>query len=365
MARRAPDPRLKLMDQVFHPAFLILDFDRRAQGEVLSALGYGPLERRYDVVASARRWRLRDYAGGTRGFLLVIGAPIKRPYIWDLAPSISALGYCLDQGFRVHLLEWTPPKIGDEPICLDDYIEAISEAVSHVKAAVGAAMPILLGHSLGGTLAAVFAASDPTSLAGLVLLGAPLCFGAGTSAFRDAVVALPGRGAAPGELVPGSLLSCASALASPSDFVWSRITDAALSRLDAQAFETHLRVERWALDEVPLPGHFMGQVLEWLYREDRFGRGVLPVKGSDLGPRDLATPTLAAVDAADSVVPLAAVEPFLDASPARTQILEYSGEAGVALQHLALLIGPRARATVWPRILAWIDGLAATAPPQD
>lgn len=363
MAPQAPD--LRLMDEVFHPDFLVLDSIRRAQGGIVAALGYGPLERRYVVASSVRRWRLRDYGGGTRGSLLVIGAPIKRPYIWDLAPSISALGYCLDQGFRVHLLEWTPPKIGHEPICLDDYVEAISEAINQVKAAVGAATPILLGHSLGGTLAAVFVASDPTSVAGLVLLGAPLCFGPGTSPFRDAVVGLPGRAPASSELVPGSLLSHASALASPSDFVWSRLTDAALSRVDAQALETHLRVERWALDEVALPGHFMGQVLEWLYREDRFRRGVLPVRGSGLGPRNLKTPTLAAVNAADGVVPRAAVEGFLEASPAQTQILEYPGETGVALQHLALLVGLRARATIWPRILAWIDGLAATAPPAD
>lgn len=364
-SRRAATPRDRPMDEVFHPGFLILDSSRRAQGEVLAALGYGPLERRHKVVASAHSWRLRDYGGGTRGSLLVVGAPIKRPYIWDLAPSISALRYCLDQGFRVHLLEWAPPELGDEPICLDDYVDAISEAVNRVKAAVGAGPPVLLGHSLGGSLAAIFAAFAPNSAAGLVLLGAPLCFGPGASRFQDAVVALPGRAPARGELVPGSLLSHASAVASPSDFVWSRLADAALSSVDAQALEIHLRVERWALDEVALPGHFMGQVLEWLYREDRFRRGVLPVRGSGLGPRNLKTPTLAAVNAADGVVPRAAVEGFLEASPAQTQILEYPGETGVALQHLALLVGLRARATIWPRILAWIDGLAATAPPAD
>lgn len=347
------------MDAVFHPEFLILDSNRRAQGEVLAALGFGPVERRYEVTASGRGRRLRDYGGGRRASLLVIGAPIKRPYIWDLAPSISALGFCLDQGFRVHLLEWTPPEIGGAPICLDDYVEAISEGVNRVKAATGGATPVLLGHSLGGTLAAIFAAFEPTSVAGLVLLGAPLCFGAGTSRFRDAVAGLPGRGPAPSELVPGSLLSHASALAAPADFLWSRLTDAALSMADAQALETHLRVERWALDEVSLPGRFMGEVLDWLYREDRFRRGVLTVAGGALGPRDLVAPTLAAVDTADQIVPLAAVQAFLEASPARSQILTYPGETGAALQHLALLVGRRALASVWPQIARWTDGTVA------
>jgi len=29
-------------------------------------------------------------------------------------------------------------------------------------------------------------------------------------------------------------------------------------------------VERWALDEVPLPGKLVHQIVEWLYRENRF-----------------------------------------------------------------------------------------------
>ena len=36
--------------------------------------------------------------------------------------------------------------------------------------------PFLVGHSLGGTLAAIFTALAPASTRGLILLGAPLCF---------------------------------------------------------------------------------------------------------------------------------------------------------------------------------------------
>jgi len=50
--------------------------------------------------------------------------------------------------------------------------------------------PFLIGHSLGGTLAAIFAASAPGGLRGLVLLGAPLCFRPATSQFRDTLVSL-------------------------------------------------------------------------------------------------------------------------------------------------------------------------------
>lgn len=344
------------MGKFYRSEFLILDAARRRRGQVLAALGFGPVESPYKVRASGRRWRLRDYGGGTRASLLVVGAPIKRPYIWDLAPSVSPIRYCLDQGFRVHLLEWTPPGLGDQPMGLDDYVEAISQGVDQVTA--DGAKPLLLGHSLGGTLAAVFAAFDSASLAGLVLLCAPICFAAHSSRFRDALAGLAGPAPAHDELVPGSYLSHASALASPSTFVWSRLTDAALAWDDPQALAIHARIERWALDEVALSGKLMGQVLTWLYREDRFHRGVLPVKGLALGPRDLTAPTLAAVVALDEVAPRNAVAAFLEASPAPSQIIEHPGEAGVALQHLAVLVGRRARAKVWPQIVAWADRTA-------
>lgn len=343
------------LDRIYRPEFLALDVVRIAQAEVLRRLGFGPAERPYCISATGPQWRLRDYGGGPRASLLVIGAPIKRPYIWDLAPSLSALGYCLDQGFHLHLIEWTPPKLGDESNGLDDYVDAISQCLGIVAAGTADRAPILLGHSLGGTLAAIFAAYDSASPAGLVVLGAPLCFGAGASPYRDDVIGLTGPTPLPRELVPGSFLSQVSALASPSTFVWSRLADSLISLADALSFETHLRVEHWALDEVALHGQFVGQVLDWLYREDRLYRGCLPIRGRLLGPHNLTTPTLAVVDAADGVAPRCAVEPFLRGSPAPSAVLEYPGESGVALQHLALLVGRGARVELWPQIIAWID----------
>ena len=61
------------------------------------------------VIASGPYWRLRDYGSHeTSQSLLIVAAPVKRPYIWDLAPSVSAIRYCLREGLHVHLLEWLP-----------------------------------------------------------------------------------------------------------------------------------------------------------------------------------------------------------------------------------------------------------------
>jgi polyhydroxyalkanoate synthase len=347
------------MDSCYHPEFLVLDVARRTRGEALARLGFGPVESPYEVRATGPGWRLRDYGDGPRGPVLVIAAPIKRPYIWDLEPSVSVVRRCLDAGFGVRLLEWTPPDLGGAPTGLDDYVAAIGQALG--TRGLASPPPVLLGHSLGGTLAAVYGAYDPARTAGVVLVGAPVCFAPGTSRFRDAVAGLQGAPPAPEDLVPGSLLSQASACLAPSAFVWSRVMDRLVGLSDPHALATQLRVERWTLEEVPLPGLFMRQVLAWLYQEDRFHAATLPVKSRTLGAGDLAVPVLGVTDLADEVAPRAAVEACVAAAPPPSQLLEYPGERGVGLQHVALLAGRRAHALVWPRILAWIATVTGEA----
>jgi polyhydroxyalkanoate synthase len=168
----------------------------------------------------------------------------------------------------------------------------------------------MIGHSLGGTLAAIYGAFKPESIKGLVLLGAPLCFEPSRSQFRDALVSLIPQKISDDEPFPGSLLSYASALASPNAFIWSRLIDAALSLGDPLAMEIHARVERWALDEIALPGKLVHQIIDWLYRENRFCRGNLKILGQFVGPHRLSTPTLAVVNTADQIAPVTSLIPF-------------------------------------------------------
>jgi len=339
--------------------FGMTDLLRRAQGQTFEAFGLGPNERPYEIIASGAFWRLRDY--GKRGpaqSVLIVAAPIKRPYIWDLAPSASAIRYILDQSFHVHLLEWLPAETTGEN-GLAEYVESISECVERISSRRAGAKAFLMGHSLGGTLAAIFAATESESIRGLVLLGAPLCFQPETSHFRDTLVSLVPSGLLNAGPCPGSLLSHMSALASPDTFIWSRLADAVLSVADGHAREIHARVERWALDEAPLPGELVRQMIEWLYRENRFCGGNLKIAQKFIGPVTLTAPTLAAVNVADDVAPLVSVKPFIDAMPIRdVRIVEFPGEMGVCLQHLGILIGREARAAVWPEIVSWMDSHA-------
>src|SRR5262245_66458012 len=95
--------------------WLLTDTLQRLQGAALEVRGLGPAECRSRVLASGAYCRLREYAGGKAGPpLLIVAAPIKQPYIWDLAPSISAVRRCLLSGFRVYLLERSEERRGGE-----------------------------------------------------------------------------------------------------------------------------------------------------------------------------------------------------------------------------------------------------------
>ena len=333
------------------------DAVRRAQGRALEVFGLGPAECSYRVVASHPSWHLRQYDGpGRRWPVLIVAAPIKRPYIWDLVPTTSVIRRLLHHGLRVHLLEWCPPSSQAAACGLDLYADrAIAACVAWITQAEGRA-PFLVGHSLGGTLAAIHAALAPQHLRGLVLVGAPLCFPAIPGDTAQAEHDTPATVSNRPVLVPGCALSLLSALTWPHIFLWARMADEALGALDPRAAGLCARVERWALDEVALPGELLSQVVQLLYRENRLCRGTLRLRGRDIGPATTRVPTVAVVNAADDLVPRASIAPFLDGMATRdATLLTFAGEAGVGLQHLALLIGPRAHAEVWPEIDRWLE----------
>jgi polyhydroxyalkanoate synthase subunit PhaC len=345
------------MESIRHAYFNMMDQVRRAQADGLLACGLGPIECDYRVLASGPHWRLRSYASADgRPSVFIVAAPIKRPYIWDIHPSLSVIRYCLRQRLSVHLIEWKPAAPGYGTFGLDEYADqAISECLARTEAYTRGQKPFLMGHSFGGTLAAMHAALHPQTLQGVVLLSAPLCFERRVSRFGDAIACMEPSTLCDWDIVPGALLSQVSALASPSTFVWGRLMDALVSMGDPRAMAIHARVERWALDEVPLPARLVQQIVQWLYREDRFCRAALRIGNREIGPSCLRLPFLAVANAADEIAPPASMTRFADAiADRRVRTITYPGEQGVGLQHLALLVGRKACDQVWPEVIAWL-----------
>ncbi len=282
---------------------------------------------------------------------MIVPAPIKRAYIWDLAPWASVVLRCVRNGLRVFLIEWTEPGVEEQHFGLVDYADRlIRDCLDAVELETGQPRAYLAGHSIGGTLAAIFAALHPERVQALVLLEAPLHFAADAGAFAPLVATAPGIGSLATKLgnVPGSFLD-----------LWSRWIDALESLHDMRALQTHIRVERWTLDEFSFPSRLFEEIVEFLYREDRLMTGTLRVGTRSATPRGLIMPIVSVVDPRSSIVPPSSVLPFLArVSSGDKKLLWYEGDKGVALQHVGALVGQMAHRRLWPEILAWLHRIA-------
>ncbi|MCA6114347.1 alpha/beta fold hydrolase [Bradyrhizobium sp. WSM 1738] len=330
------------------PIFSISDAYRRSLGGLLENAGCGPHEAAWDRLEHPD-FRLRRYAPLAADPLpvLIVPAPIKRAYIFDLLPGVSVVRRLIQAGFAVYLYEW--PEDQDGKSDLESSISSLSLAAEMI-ATEHRGPSILIGHSLGGTLAAVTASIEPHLVSKLVLVEAPLKFGEQTGALGPLVLSSP---TVPPCSVPGSLLDVASVVAAPEEFVIGRYSDSCTSILDPEALAIHLAVIRWSLDEFAPSGPLIQDVIELLYREDRFARNDLHVLGrvarSDLLGK---LPIAAIVDHASRVVPSSSVLGALK----DPSIFPYEPEVGVALQHVGPLVGRQAHREIWPKLIDWMRG---------
>lgn len=335
---------------------------RRRYGEILDTLGFGPVTTPSRIIFSLPGMQLRDYGGPADApAFVIVAAPFKRAYIWDLAPEASVVRQLSHWGFRPFLIEWAECH-EQASFGLADYADRLPlAAVAAVAQRIGSHRIILAGHSLGGTLAALFAALHPRRFAALILLEAPTAF-AHAGAFAPLVAALSAMDLRKlTALVPGSLLDLASVTASPVSFIAMRWLDGFASAGDARATIKHLRVVRWTLDEFPMPAIFVGEVVDQLYREDRFMRGTLSIAGRAANPAAITMPVLNVMRPESLVIPPEMIRPFHEKIPNQNKrLLRYDGESGVALRHLGVLVGPTAHRQLWPQIREWASGSEAT-----
>lgn len=348
-----------------HPRswFELLDQLRQLQGETLDRVGLGPRESAFQVVFGTPGLRLRCYGMGARHStpLLIVPAPIKQPYIWDLSPERSVVRRAIEHKLGVYLVEWTAPGDATRSPGLSDYAGPMLDAcMAAIAEQTGCDKVFLTGHSLGGIFAALHSAYRPEHVAGLALIDAPLHFPTTTGALQTSELKIPARPALhASSLVPGSLLSMISASASPATFCASRYLDCMASMASVEWTTTHWRVERWTMDELPMPRTLFDDVVEGLFRQNSFMRGELAIDGVRLHPRDITAPLLSVYQPSGAITSRESVLSFHRAAGSPDQeLVPYTGDVGVALQHVGPLVGDNAYRQVWPRVFNWLDRIA-------
>ena len=331
---------------------------RRRNGRLLDALGFGP---KPSASRTVQRWRALDLvayqaANAHQSAVLIVPAPIKAAYIWDLAPGASAVERFLSAGLQVYMAVWRHPEDGDECMGLEEYaVHAISACLDEIRSETGQTKALLAGHSLGGTFAAIFSSLNPSRVNGLVALEAPIAFGSG---LLEAVVANAPDASAIGATmgnVPGTFLDWASRYADPVTFDAEPLIDWMKSTPSPSARRLHLQVRRWSLDESPMARQLFEDVLEKLYRENRFAEGRLRIGGRVADPQAMDMPILAVLDPRSRIVPASSVEAYRTRTRSKdVRFIDYDGDAGVMIQHVGVLVGENAHRLIWPQIQAWV-----------
>jgi polyhydroxyalkanoate synthase len=345
-----------------------MDRSRQARGKMLDRAGYAPQTTPSTVIHAEPGMNVRRFDGAATHpveraagapAVLLVPAPIKRAYIWDISPEVSVVRRWLERGYRVYQAEWAPLPDEAMDLGLADYADRLLRAAREAAMAdSGQAGTVVAGHSLGGILAAIHGCLYPEQVSATVLLEAPLHFEHAANCFAPLVRATPDarRIAATFGQVPGVFLNMMSAMAEPQAFQWERVMDRWLSMIDARALATHMRVERWTHDEFALPGQLFTDIVESLYRNDELMQGTLAIGGRTVGPHALRTPLVSVYDPRSKVIPPQAVLPFHEAAASTSKLLlKYEGDVGVNLQHVGVLVGRSAHARIWPTIFDWLE----------
>jgi polyhydroxyalkanoate synthase subunit PhaC len=293
------------------------------------------------AIAQAGHAMLRDY-GGSGMPVVFVPSLINPPLVLDLAEGNSLLCWLADQGVRPLLVDWGTPTP-------DDRAQDVTAHIEQLLLPLLAAMdrpPVMVGYCLGGTMATAAAAAIKT--AGLVTIAAPWKF-AGYGESLDPITRLWDQAHATCEqlgLVPMEVLQAGFWQLDPKRTVakFERFARLAPDSEEARAFVT---LEDWANGGAPLTFAAGRQMFDDFFVADLPGSGRWRVAGRAVDPEALDVPALSFVSTTDRIVPAASAARIGDVHE-------------LAMGHVGMIVGGRARAALWQPLADWLTTLAAT-----
>lgn len=288
--------------------------------------------------------------------LVVVPSLINKWWILDLEPDRSLVAALSASGHPVYLVDWGTPGPEDAHedvgyVLLELLHRAVSRAARHARR-YGRGQAAVLGYCMGGTLAAMYAALRPDSVAGLLALNAPVRFSEG-GRFRDLVdpeVFDVDRAVDRGGLVPVEVMAPAFRLLDPMGNWTKYLAIEAASRDPRQLVRTLAR-ERWLEESVPVSGAFAAELIEQGYQQDRLLDGTWEVRGQAVRLEHVTAPTLVVACERDFIAPPASALPLAEAvsGPSRAQVLDTG--------HIGVVVGKAGPRTFYPLVDRWLREL--------
>lgn len=302
------------------------------------------------------RYLVPDGAAAPRDLPVLLIPPLAAPPIcFDLRRGCSLAEHLLAVGHPTYLLDYGRIRFSDRDLGLEHWIEdVIPQAIRRVSADAGGAPVQLVGWCLGGIMALLAAAADPTlPINAIATVGSPFDF----RRVRLMAPFVPidrltgGRflspiyralGGAPAPLVRRAfqLTSIDRELTKPL---------AMLRNLDDRDFLAQVEaVDHFMANMNAYPGRTFGQLFHRFFRVNDLADGRFALDGRVLDLRDVEVPILSVAGDRDVLAPQAAVHHLATLAPHVRTELAPGG-------HLGVLTGRSAQATTW----TFVDGFFA------
>jgi polyhydroxyalkanoate synthase len=296
-------------------------------------------------------YRFRGAArAGSHVPVLLVPSMIHRWYVLDLREGASLAG-ALSAGapWDTYCFDWGVPEDEDRYVSWDDIIGRLDRVIRRVLRMTGAPKLAIVGHCMGATLSAIYAALNPSKVAAFVNLAGPFDF-AEAGRLRMMVDERwfdPAAMTAPGNLGGAQMLGGFHALA-PTQTI-SRWVAMADKLHDSDALRAFHAVETWSNDQVPFPGEAYVTYIKELYQQNRLVRGEHYVRGERVDLSRIDCPLLTIVSERDTICPpKAATALNRVASSSVKDVLAITGG------HISSVVGPNAPTELYPAMKTWL-----------
>jgi polyhydroxyalkanoate synthase subunit PhaC len=270
--------------------------------------------------------------------LYLIYSLVNQPYILDLGPNMSMIEAFGKEGYDVYLIDFGIPGYEDKNMTLDDHFSlyihpGAKKTIAHAKAEA----ITVIGFCLGGTLAAIYAASAEEPIQNLVLLTAPVDFS--QMPVLDKWAEAIKNGTLNAEpiidtmgLIPASAMRAGMRLVT-SPVYFSPQASLLQKSYDDAYVERWRRFNMWADDHIPMPGATLKQLLHDFGKENKLMNNTLKINNKHVSLKNIKANTLTVSFTQDRLVPdyqIKAIMKYI-ASKDKTYLSINGGHASSAL----------------------------------
>ncbi len=280
--------------------------------------------------------------------VLLVPSMINRWYVLDLTRGASVAETFVGAGFDTWLLDWGIPEESDRYFTWADAVARLGRMVRRVCRETGHQRVMVLGYSMGATLAAVHAALEPQRYAGLINLAGPIDF-------EDA--GIPGRMTDARWFDAQAIAEAGNVSAAQlaAGFFWLRPTQQLAMRVgalhqahDAAYQRSMAAISTWANDSIPFPGAAYATYISELYQQNNLVAGRHQVQGRAVRLSDITCPVLTVAAQGDTICPPRAAAALNEHVSAKHKAL-----LTIPGGHISAVAGSQSARTLYPALIDW------------